>query len=271
VTPPEGGFRFFVLGDPVAHSLSPVMHSAALAELGIPGTYTARRVDEAGMAAVADEMRSGIAHGANITMPHKRLATTLSDRLSPEAARARSVNTWVVDDGTITGHSTDVHGVRSVMERLPEGPVVILGTGGAAAAALIALDDRPLTVIARRPSAGIEMVETCGVAATVLGWDGEVPRGVVINCTPIGMSGERLPARFIDSATGYFEMVYASGETPAEQAARDAGLAVVGGLELLAAQAEASFELWTGVAPPPALMYRSADKHLKTPHGGAES
>jgi shikimate dehydrogenase len=268
-----GGLTLVVLGDPVAHSKSPTMHTAALAALGLAGTYAARRVDAAGMAAAADEMRGGLLDGANITMPHKRVASDLSDLLAPEAARARSVNTWVPRHGTITGHSTDVVGVRVVIDRagLPEGPVVILGTGGAAAASLIALEGRPLTVVARRPEAGIEMARSCGVEATILAWDEPIPAGLVINCTPVGMAGEPLPERFLVAARGYFEMVYASGPTPAELAARTAGIPVAGGLELLAAQAEASFELWTGTTPPPGVMYRSVDKQLKAPIGGAEA
>lgn len=268
-----GGLTLVVLGDPVAHSKSPTMHTAALEALGIAGTYTARRVDAAGMAAAAAEMRTGLLDGANITMPHKRVASDLSDSLSPEAARARSVNTWVPRNGTITGHSTDVVGVRVVIERagLPDGPVVILGTGGAAAASLIALEDRPLTVMARRPAEGAEMARRCGVEAAISSWEETAPAGLVINCTPVGMGGEPLPERFLAQATGFFEMVYASGTTPAEKAARSAGIPVAGGLELLAAQAEASFELWTGTAPPPDVMYRSVDKHLKAPIGGAEA
>ncbi len=262
-----------VLGDPVAHSKSPIMHTAALEVLGIAGTYTARRVDAAGMAAAAAEMRAGSLDGANITMPHKRVASDLSDSLAPEAARARSVNTWVPGGGAIIGHSTDVVGVRVVIDRagLPDGPVVILGTGGAAAASLIALEERPLTVIARRPEAGAEMARSCGVEATIFPWDEAAPPGLVINCTPVGMAGEALPERFLSAATGFFEMVYASGTTPAETAARAAGIPVAGGLELLAAQAEASFELWTGTTPPPGVMYRSVDKQLKAPIGGAEA
>lgn len=210
-------------------------------------------------------MRRGELHGANITMPHKRIAAGLADVITADARRADSVNTWVPDSGRIFGHSTDIVGVRRVIDRfeLPDGPTVVLGTGGAAAATLIALEGRPLTVVARRPGAGSEMVERCGVDAVVLSWNDTPPAGLVINCTSVGMEGESLPTHLVEAATGFFEMVYASGETPAERRAREAGIPVAGGLALLAAQAEASFELWTGVAPPEGVMYRSVDKHLK--------
>ena len=265
------GLRLVVVGDPVDHSLSPVMHTAALASVGLEGTYEKLAVDAAGLGEVASEMRSGRWDGVNITMPHKRLAAELSDRLAALAYRAQSVNTWVPRHGAIEGHSTDIVGVRRVFERLPDGPIVVLGTGGAAAATVVAMEGRPMTVVARRPQAAVAMVERCGAAARVVGWDGPVPAGVVVNCTPVGMAGEALEDRLLHSATGYFEMVYASGPTPAERAARERGIPVTGGLELLAAQAEVSFELWTGQAPPAGVMYRSVDKYLKGSHGGTES
>jgi shikimate dehydrogenase len=273
VSRPADGYRFVVLGDPVSHSMSPTMHTAALEALGIPGTYVARRVDVEGMQEAATEMRRGDLDGANITMPHKRVAAELADVLAPEAARAWSVNTWVRIDGDIVGHSTDVHGVRTVIDRcaLPDGPVTVLGTGGAAAASLIALEGRPITVVARRPEAAADMAAKCGVDIDVLAWDERPSPGLVINCTPIGMHGEALPAHLTGAATGFFEMVYASGATPAEVAARTSGIPVAGGLDLLAAQAEASFQLWTGTTPPPGVMYGSVDKHLKTHFGGAEA
>lgn len=258
--------RYLVLGDPVEHSLSPVMHNAAIAALAIDAGYGRRRVDAAGMRQTFAELRRGDLAGANITMPHKRLASELVDRLAPDAARARSVNTWARSNGLIEGHSTDVIGVRRVVreQRLPtEGPAVVLGTGGAAAATVIALSDRPLTIMARRPEAGLTMAEECGVEAEIRHWSSHPPAGLVVNCTPIGMGTDNMPARMIEGATGYLEMVYAHGQTRAEATVAAAAVPVAGGLHLLAAQAEASFELWFGVAPPADLMYRAAYKSLK--------
>ena len=270
----SGPDRYLVLGDPVEHSLSPVMHNGAMAALGLAATYERRRVDDAGMVRASEEMRRGDLSGANITMPHKRLAAELADRVSPEAGRARSVNTWVMVEGTIEGHSTDVVGVRRVVHEqcLPgDGPVVVLGTGGAAAATAIALADRPLTIMARRQAAGMDLVAECGVMAEVRDWTEHPPAGLVVNCTPIGMAGDAMPERMIEYATGYLEMVYAHGETSAEKAVRARGLPVAGGVHLLASQAEASFEMWFGVAPPSGLMYGLAYKYLKERQKRVES
>lgn len=254
-----------LLGDPVAHSRSPAMHNAALAACGISGRYVARRVDERGMAAAAEEVRSGALDGANITMPHKGAAFRLADSVHPEARRAGSVNTWVREAGLIHGHSTDIEGIRRVWEErsLPTGGrVVVLGSGGAAAAALVALDGADLRVVARRREAAAEVVERTGVAASVGRWEDAAGETVVVNCTPLGMGGEELPDRFLHRATGLLDMAYGSGETPAVAIARSGGLPVADGLDLLVTQAEASFRLWTGRAPPPGVMAAAA-KTLK--------
>ncbi len=268
-----GPRRFVVLGDPVEHSLSPVMHSAAFHALGLDAEYVRLQVDAEGMISAAAAVRAGEFDGANITMPHKRLAAELADRLADGARRAQSVNTWVRSGASIEGHSTDIVGVRRVVQELgmPEGPFVVLGTGGAAAASLIALEGHEITVMARRPDAGRAMAARCGVTAEVRPWDDRAPSGVVINCTPIGMSGEVMPDRFLDAATGYLEMVYARGETAAERTLVRRQVPVAGGISLLAAQAEASFELWFGVTPPPGIMYGSVDKCLKEDAGEVES
>ena len=131
--------RLVLLGDPVEHSRSPAIQSAALAAVGIEGTYEARRVDEAGMVVAVDEIRYGRLDGANVTMPHKQLAFELAGRVSEEALRSGAVNTYVRSDGEVWGYNTDVDGIRSVWTTAgfpSDAPILILGTGGAAAGAV---------------------------------------------------------------------------------------------------------------------------------------
>jgi shikimate dehydrogenase len=246
------------------------MHNAALKALGIPGRYEARRVDGVGMAQAAAEMRMGLLDGANITMPHKALAFELADEVVGDALRAGSVNTWVPIQGRIEGHSSDITGIRRVVEArgLGEGRASVLGSGGAAAAALVALEGRQVRVIARNREKAAAMVARCGVESEICDWADCDGVGVVVNCTSVGMHGEALPIRFLEQATGYFELVYAGGETPAEAAARSRGVPVASGLDLLAAQAEVSFELWTGIAPPSGVMYRAGTNLSSITQGG---
>jgi shikimate dehydrogenase len=251
--------EYVVLGDPVDHSRSPAIHNAAFAALGVDAHYQARRVDGSGMAVAAEELRRGNLAGANITMPHKDLAFRLVDRAMGEAQVARSVNTWVMDGGALVGHSTDIPGIRQAWARreLGSGPVLILGSGGAAAAALVALADHDLFVSARRPEGAHRLVESLGSAAISVPWSTGM-EAVVVNCTPLGMKGESLPDPVLDLATGLFEMAYGWDPTPAEKECRERGKPVADGIDLLVAQAACAFELWIDLPAPLAVMEQAA-------------
>jgi shikimate dehydrogenase len=247
--------RIVVLGDPVSHSLSPAIHNAAIAELGIDAVYSARHADSDQMAVAAAEMRAGQLYGANITMPHKALARDLCDRLDNSARVANAVNTWVLREGELVGHSTDSSGVLYAWQQagLPNsGPVVVLGAGGAARAAVVALSGtHEVWVSARRPDA-LNDPGFSG-AAGQLAWGLPMMGAVYVNATPVGMAGESLPESLLDTAVGYFEMIYAK-DTPAESAMFDRGLPVGRGIDMLLGQAMASFQLWFGVPPKESVM-----------------
>ena len=263
---PAGGYRLAVLGDPVQHSLSPAMHNAALAALGLEGVYIRRRVDIQGMNEAASQMRTGKLHGANITMPHKGVAAALADRLSLDAARAGSVNTWTMEDeGVLTGHSTDVEGIRRVWRRagLPtDSPVRVVGAGGAAAAAMVALESHELWCSARRSEAVSDLAERVDVAFSALPWGDSLEGAVVVNATPLGMREGELPGALLRGARGLFDMAYRSdlSQTEAVGWMGEWGLPASDGLSMLAAQAEASFEMWTGHRPPAGVMEQAARK-----------
>ncbi len=250
-----------LLGDPVAHSRSPAIHQAALDHLGIEGTYTARRVGADGMRRAVVELRSSALDGANVTMPWKHLAAELADRLDPVAARAGAVNTLVAHAGEVVGHLTDVEGVRYAWRQagLPaEAPTLVLGAGGAAAAALLAREGTELYVSARRTITAETLVARLAVAATVVPWEQPLPDAVVINATPLGMQGEPLPHGLLEVAGGLVDLVYGDEPTPAVRAAQRIGLTLqASGEEMLLGQALAAFELWTG-RPAPEQVMRAA-------------
>ena len=251
--------RLALLGDPVEHSLSPVLHQAALRAAGIDGEYIARRVGPDGVAEAISQLRNGDLDGANVTMPYKQLAAELADTLGPFAARAVSVNTLLVSDGGVRGITTDVEGIRQAWGPLPEGPVLVLGAGGAAAAALLALEGRPLHVSARRPEASAELLERTGVEAGVVPWEEAVPGAVIVNATPLGMEDEDLPPTVLGEASGLLEMPYGASPTRATDRARELGIPVVEGIEMLVAQAALSFQAWTGLPAPLAAMRTAVD------------
>lgn len=248
--------EFLVVGDPIDHSLSPRIHQAALDWNGIAGCYRRRRIDAADMAGIADDLRAGRLHGVNITMPHKRVAAEVADILTPAAARAGSVNTLAMDNGRLLGDTTDVAGIRWAWTQVgwgPDDPAYVLGAGGAAAAAILALEGRELWISARRREQAVQLVEATGVRAHIVAWGSEIA-AVVVNATPVGMTpGVHHPSAVLEAATGVFDMVYGH-RTPAVMYAETNGLPVCDGRLMLVGQAAESFARWTGVAPPHAVM-----------------
>ncbi len=248
--------RLVVLGDPVEHSLSPLLHTTALRSCGLPGSYVVRRVDATGMKAAVDELRTGALDGANVTMPHKRLAHDLSDRVAADAQRTGAVNTLVRIGEEVIGHNTDVGGVRNAWQwgGLPvEGPVTLYGAGGAAAAALVALEGRDVIVCARRAERAGELTEAVGLGRAAE-WGPPLPGSVIVNATPIGMEGESFPTDWLSAAAGVLDMVYRSASTPLAEDAQRTGLPVATGRDMLLGQAIDSFWLWTGRPAPVAAM-----------------
>ncbi len=250
--------KLALFGRPVSHSRSPAIHQAALAAVGIAGTYETRDVDEEGLAVGIAELAAGVLHGANVTMPHKRRAALWTDRVDLLVQRLGAANTLVHGPDGVVAHNTDVAGITAAAAGMAEGPVLVLGAGGAAAAALLALGDRPMAISARATSQAGWLVARIGVEASVVEWDQPWAPAMVVNATPLGMHGEHLPEIRMDRATGLLDLAYGAQATPATVMARELGLPAADGLDMLVAQAAESFRLWTGHRPPLQIMRAAA-------------
>lgn len=262
--------RLAVLGNPVAHSLSPVIHRAALEFAGLEGSYVRRQVDGEGFEGVVAELRDGRLHGVNVTMPHKALAARKADRRSALVERGGGANTLWMEAGSLHAHTTDPEGVRFAWRQaaLPDDvPVLLLGAGGAAAAALLALEGRECMVSARREEAARSLIAALGSHAAVVRWGRPAPGAVVVNATPLGMGGEPLPPGVVEEASGLLEMTYGGGETPAAAALRSRDRPVASGELMLVGQGAASFAIWTGIEVPPAVMLAALEARGGAPGG----
>lgn len=262
-----------LLGWPVAHSLSPLMHNAAFREQDLDYVYVALPTPPTQLATVVDALDVVGAAGANVTVPHKQAVTGLCDRLTEEARQVGAVNTLVWEPRGLLGDNTDAVGLAEALRDdlvLPDGArVVVLGTGGAARAAAVALGRTAAAVafVGRRPAAAVEvaaLASRCG-ARRAQGVDladtGAVRAAItradlIINATPLGMEGEKLPAPFHALAPGQaaYDLVYNPPDTPFLVAARQAGAVAHPGLSMLVAQATASYRRWTGHAAPASTM-----------------
>ncbi len=250
-----------VIGDPVAHSLSPTLHNAAFDALGLDWVYLAFPVPRGrGADAVAAVSALGLA-GLNVTMPHKEDVAGACDELTSDAAALRSVNTVVArPDGRALGDSTDGPGFLDALadERIDVAgkPVLVLGAGGAARAVILALGraGASVTVAARRPDAAESAAALAsGAEAIPFGAVDPSTFPLVINATPLGMSGgDPLPVdpEALHGKQAVVDLVYHPADTPLLTAARSKGALAINGLGMLLHQAARSFTLWTGQPAP---------------------
>ncbi len=253
---------FAILGDPVAHSLSPAMQNAAFLALGLPATYVPLRCNAADLPPLLGALvRAG--GGGNVTVPHKELAAASVDRCLEQAQLLGVCNTFWGEAGKSVGDNTDVVGVCHALDRLepPDGPWLILGTGGGARAAVGAarLRGAKVAVVSR----AADRQEAFGRWAASLGVS-VVPAEecrLLIKATPVGLNdGDPVaPAPSLaPRAEAALDMVYAQGETRWVRAMRAAGLRAADGRDMLVSQGAAAFERWFPDERAPAEVMRAA-------------
>jgi len=262
----SGGTRVAaVIGDPVRHSLSPVLHNTAYRELGLDCVYVAFDVPDGHAAAALEAARALGLVGLSVTMPHKTAAADACDHLTEHAAALRSVNTVTVEQGKLIGSSTDGPGfLRALADAAcdPTGAVVlVLGSGGAARAVALALGSAAahVQVAARRPDAAATTAALAGGEAVA--WDDRaaaaIEAAIVVNATPIGMGDDPTVAVAVDAlhpGQVVADLVYHPLATPLLREAAARGAAVVDGLGMLVHQAALQVEQWSGQrAPVPAM------------------
>ena len=257
----------YLIGRPVAHSLSPAIHEAAFAALGLPHRYLALDVADDALRAACGRLRDEDALGANVTIPHKERVVRYLDDVSDEARRIGAVNTIVRRASRLHGENTDLFGFEAALWEskvdLSGSSVLVLGAGGAARACVLSLlrgGSRVRVANRTRDRAqalAAAVVDEAGRRAEVADWpDESALRRVdaIVNATPLGIGGEDpldgLPLR---PGTRVVDLVPTAHETPLIRRAR-AECIVVDGLLMLLHQAARSFTLWTGLDAPVAVM-----------------
>jgi shikimate dehydrogenase len=258
-----------VIGDPIAHSKSPLIHGFWLEKLGIAADYRATHVRPGDLTTyIASRHDDPDWRGCNVTVPHK--VAVLDHVPDPGGVRDTigASNTIVRGaDGGLIATNTDAAGFLAPLSELDlsDQPVVVVGAGGAARAVLFALEKAGVgrvTLMNRSPLKAAGLLATFGLKGDVVPLDAPLPpAALVVNATSLGMTGQPPLALDVtplpDDAIVY-DIVYAPLETPLLAAARARGLETVDGLEMLIGQAALAFELFFGAAPP-----RDADDELR--------
>lgn len=266
--------RCGVLGDPIAHSLSPVLHRAGYEALGLDWSYDAHRVPAGGLPAFLAGLDASW-RGLSLTMPLKREVLPLLDRLSDRARLAGAVNTLVLeDDGTRTGDNTDLPGAAAALRErtsLPLASAVVLGGGATATSVGLALADlgvRSIVLAVRDETRAAETLAALRahpagpeVRAGALHAGEPLTADVVVSTIPATAQDDALVRRCAGVPV-VFEVLYDPWPTPLAAAALDSGRILVGGLDLLVHQAALQVEAFTGHPAPLAVMREAGERAL---------
>jgi len=260
----RGIAKAFVVGHPIAHSRSPLIHGYWLETLRIAGSY--ERIDihpDAIGAFLAGLPGSGFA-GGNVTIPHKEAAHRAADRLDEAAELIGAANTLWLEEGRLVAGNTDAYGfTASLDEAAPQWrkgrAALVLGAGGAARAVLFALREAGFTdirLVNRTLARARELADRFGAGISAHGWDAAgalaADADLLVNTTSLGMGGKDevpLDVAALPSDAIVTDLVYVPLETPLLAAARGRGLRTVDGLGMLLHQAVPGFERWFGTRP----------------------
>ena len=260
--------RAGIIGWPVSHSRSPLIHNGWIDQLDLNAHYDSCPVSpDADFRGVLEVMARAGFVGANVTIPHKENAYRAADRLHPAAEKLGAVNTLHFQDGEIIGSNTDGAGFVAALDEATQDwrdkPALILGAGGATRAILVALaeagvkDIRLSNRTRARAEPLVDLIADFDATCRIIDWqareDAAEHCGLLVNTTSLGMQGGAALEMSLDGlADGAVvnDIVYAPLETDLLKAARAAGLVAVDGLGMLINQAALSFETWFGVRPP---------------------
>jgi len=272
-----------LIGDPVAHSMSPAMHNAAFKKLGLDYAYLPFLVKPEHLAKAVEGLRALNISGFNVTIPHKIAILPLLDILDPLVQKIGAVNTVVNIDGKLVGYNTDAggfyqallqHGIKPENKR-----ITVLGAGGASRAIsyILAKNGARLTILNRKEQLAkaeniaalikkdfdiiVKVLELDRLAAELQNAD------ILVNATSVGMSPHSeksiVPAEILHNIPVIVDVVYNPVETRLLKEAKAAGVKTVSGLDMLVWQGALAFEKWTGQKAPLETMKREAEKMLE--------
>jgi len=272
-----------VIGDPIEHTLSPVMHNAAFEALKLDYVFLAFKVKPAEVGNAISGMRALTIHGLNVTMPHKNAVIKYLDDVDPAAKTIASANTILNKDGRLLGFNTDGIGALNALEQNgvePRGKkVLLLGAGGSAKAIAYTLSQEvdELVILNRTPKPAAELADllkqkfkkkiNAGELSPSIIKDNLADSDVLINATSVGMkpNANQTPVapEWLKPDLAVMDIVYNPIETKLAKDAKAAGAKVVSGVEMLIYQGAVSFEIWTACKAPVEVMRKAALNHLR--------
>ena len=249
--------KYFVIGNPIDHSLSPKLHNYWLKENNVDAIYDKKKIDEKDLQTIILEVKEKKTEGINVTVPFKQAVIPYLDKLSPEAEQTQSVNTIILTDDILVGHNTDISGFTKAIKDLNfniEGKkIFILGAGGVVPSIIFALNKMNVSeiIISNRTKQKADNLKSQFKFLDVIDW-GNLPKfDVIINATSLGLNNEAINLNFSDIGENklFYDVIYNPKETKFLKEGKRLGNKIENGKLMFVYQAFEAFKIWHGIEP----------------------
>jgi shikimate dehydrogenase len=249
--------KYFVIGNPINHSLSPKLHNYWLKENRIDAIYDKRKIDERDLNNIISEVKEKKINGINVTVPFKKAVIPYLDKLSPEAEQTYSVNTIILDDKDLIGYNTDIGGFANAIKNLQFDimgkKVLILGAGGVVPSIIFALNKMEVSeiIITNRTKEKAEYLKTQFPNISVIDWGEMIDFDLVINATSLGLNKEEINLDFskLEKNKLFYDVIYNPSETNFLKEGKKLGNQIENGKLMFIYQAQEAFKIWHGIKP----------------------
>ena len=249
--------KYFVIGNPIDHSLSPKLHNYWLKENKIDAVYDKRKIDERDLKTIISEVKEKKINGINVTVPFKKAVIPYLDKLSFEAEQTHSVNTIILNNKDLIGYNTDIVGFANAIKNLQfdiKGKkVFILGAGGVVPSIIFALNKMEVSqiIITNRTKEKAENLKTQFPNISVIDWGEVIDFDVVINATSLGLNKEEINLDFskLEKNKLFYDVIYNPSETIFLKEGKKLGNQIENGKLMFIYQAQEAFKIWHGIEP----------------------
>ena len=249
--------KYFVIGNPINHSLSPKLHNYWLKENNIKAIYDKKKIEEKNLQTIISDVKEKKINGINVTVPFKKAVIPYLDELSPEAEQTQSVNTIILSNDKLIGHNTDILGFDKAIKNLNfdmQGKkIFILGAGGVVPSIIFALNKMKVSkiLISNRTKKKAEDLKSQFHNLDVLDWGNISDFDVIINATSLGLNKETINLDFSKFTNNklFYDVIYNPSETNFLKAGKKLGNRIENGKLMFIYQAFEAFKLWHGIEP----------------------
>ena len=249
--------KYFVIGNPIDHSLSPKLQNWWLKENNIDARYDKIKLEVHEIKNFIQEIKEQRIAGCNVTVPFKKTVIPFLDKLSPEAEQTQSVNTITYDSGNLVGYNTDIFGFDTAIKKLNFSlkgkKVLILGAGGVVPSIIFALKNMHVQeiIISNRTKEKAENLKVLFTDLKILEWGNLTDFHMVINATSLGLNNETINLNFSSSGNDklFYDVIYNPNETPFLQMGKKLGYKTENGKTMFVYQALQAFKIWHKIEP----------------------